>query len=91
METKTITHAVCMHAHKGETCEYSTAKGAPNGFKYGFKVRVAHAFVMSLLFRGGSVIDMLKWAIKMAFNHGMLLAIFVPIYKGLSCFFRRSA
>ena len=74
----------------GESCTKSAFKGIYTGFHYGAKVRVAHAFVMSLIFRDGSLLSKAEWAVKMATNHGGLLAIFVFFYKGLSCIFKNA-
>ena len=59
----------------------SSFKGARNGFYYGSRLRFAHAFVMSILFGKGKIEDRFKWAIKMAFSHGKLLAMFAFTYK----------
>ena len=68
---------LCLH----DDCVYSVLKGTRNGFYYGSRLRFAHAFVMSVLFGKGPLMDRLKWAAKMAFSHGKLLALFVCSYK----------
>jgi len=40
---------------------------------------------MSVLFGKGPLMDRLKWAAKMAFSHGKLLAMFVCSYKTSQC------
>ena len=80
---------LCPHS-SSESCTKSAFKGIYTGFHYGAKVRVAHAFVMSLIFRDGSIFSKAEWAVKMASNHGGLLAIFVFFYKGFTCLFRNA-
>ena len=79
-----------MDNFKGEAVIRPALKGIYTGFHYGAKVRVAHAFVMSLIFRDGSILSKLQWAVKMAANHGGLLGIFVFFYKGLSSLLRNA-
>jgi peroxisomal membrane protein 4 len=63
-------------------------KGILQGFKYGSKLRFAHAFVISILFGKGTVSDRFKWSLRMALNHGTLLAIFAFTYKTICCILR---
>jgi hypothetical protein len=51
-------------------------------------LRFAHAFVISILFGKGTIFERFKWALRMALNHGTLLAIFAFTYKTICCFFR---
>ena len=76
---------VCSH----NNCALSSIKGARNGFYYGSRLRFAHAFVMSVLFGKGTIQDRFKWAVKMAFNHGSLLAIYAFTYKTVQCILAR--
>jgi hypothetical protein len=76
-----VADQLCCH----DNCYMSSIKGARNGFYYGSRLRFAHAFVMSILFGKGKLEDRLNWAIKMAFSHGKLLAIFAFTYKTAQC------
>ena len=70
-----------------DNCFYSTLKGARQGFYYAFRLRFAHSFVMSFLFGKGTVKEKLIWSLKMAFDHGKILAIFASFYKTTVCIF----
>ena len=73
--------SICNH----KNCFIAILRGARNGFVYGSRLRFAHAFVMSVLFGKGTLQSRFKWAIKMAFNHGKLLALFAFTYKSVQC------
>ena len=40
---------------------------------------------MSFLFGKGSTKDRLKWAFEMSIKHGLLLTLFVSVYKSVQC------
>ena len=44
---------------------------------------------MGILFGKGTLIDRIKWAFKMAFNHGFFLTLLVISYKASHCVFTR--
>ncbi|CDW72618.1 peroxisomal membrane protein 4 [Stylonychia lemnae] len=67
------------------SCWISAIRGLRNGLYYGGKVRFAHAIVMAILFQQGTVLDKLKSAIKLAWQHGKNLGSFVFIYKLVQC------
>ena len=62
-------------------CAIAILRGARNGFYYGSRLRFAHAFVMGVLFGKGTLKERFNWALKMAANHGTLLALFAFTYK----------
>ena len=52
------------------------------GARYGVKIRLPHALVMTVLFRGDlSSKDKLKNILKLAYQHASSLAAFATIYK----------
>jgi peroxisomal membrane protein 4 len=56
--------------------------GLIGGGKYGMKIRLPHATVMTLLFRGdASVREKLKLILKSTWEHSRNLASFAAIYK----------
>lgn len=56
--------------------------GLLGGGKYGVKIRLPHALVMTLLFRRNlSAQDKLKIILKSTFEHSKNLASFAAIYK----------
>lgn len=56
-------------------------KGFRNGAVYGVKVRLPHSFVMTFLFRNGTLKDKLRLIFKATFTHSRNLALFVTCYK----------
>jgi peroxisomal membrane protein 4 len=58
-------------------------KGLRNGVVYGAKVRAPHAFVMTFLFRDGTVREKLKVVLDMTRQHATNLGKFVLLYKSL--------
>ncbi|XP_039623303.1 peroxisomal membrane protein 4 [Polypterus senegalus] len=58
-------------------------KGFRNGAVYGVKIRAPHAFVMTFLFKNGSLQDKVRAIIQATYTHSRNLACFVFIYKGL--------
>ena len=71
-------------AHK--SCIISGIRGLRNGLYYGGKVRFAHSIVMSLLFQKNvPILDRLRLAIKLSWQHGRNLGTFVLIYKLTQC------
>ncbi|KAG8517863.1 Peroxisomal membrane protein 4 [Galemys pyrenaicus] len=58
-------------------------KGFRNGAVYGVKIRAPHAFVMTFLFRSGSLREKLRAIVQATYTHSRNLACFVFIYKGL--------
>ena len=69
----------CQHNH----CITAILKGSRNGFCYGSRLRFAHAFVMGVLFGKGTYLSRFIWALKMAFRHGKILALFAITYKSI--------
>ena len=62
--------------------ELATILGASlNGAKYGVKIRFPHAFVMTLLFRKGSMHDKITIITKATWEHSRNLASFATVYK----------
>ncbi|XP_020370459.1 peroxisomal membrane protein 4 [Rhincodon typus] len=61
----------------------AAVKGFRNGVVYGAKIRAPHAFVMTFLFKSGSLLDKLKAIGQATYTHSRNLAIFVFLYKGL--------
>jgi Peroxisomal membrane protein 24. len=62
--------------------------GLIGGGKYGIKIRLPHAAVMTLLFRGdASVREKLKLILKATWEHSRNLASFAAIYKVGCCLF----
>ena len=76
-KTKEENKPICNH----KVCIFSILRGARNGFFYGFRLRFAHAFVMSFIFGKGTLKSRLQWALKMALAHGKILALFALTYK----------
>ena len=74
----------CSHCSH-DNCAISALKGAMNGFFYGSRLRFAHAFVMGILFGKGTLTERVKWAFKMALNHGFFLTLLVASYKISQC------
>ena len=56
-------------------------QGIRNGFVYGVRIRAPHAFVMSVLFRGGSLWSQLVSTFWMSWAHGKNLGKFCGVYK----------
>jgi len=52
-----------------------------NGAKYGVKIRLPHAFIMTLLFRKGTANEKLKFILKATWEHSRNLASFAVVYK----------
>jgi len=75
---------VCPH----ESCLLSVVRGFRNGAIYGFKVRLPHAFVMTFLFKSGSLRSKLTQIAQMTYEHSRNLALFVALYKSLLCIMR---
>lgn len=65
-------------------------KGFRNGIVYGTKIRAPHSFVMTFLFRDGSIVDKLKLILKATANHARSLAFFALIYKSLRAILTQS-
>jgi peroxisomal membrane protein 4 len=55
-----------------------------SGAQYGVKIRLPHAFVMTLLFRKGNAKEKLYIIIKSTWEHSRNLASFATVYK-VSC------
>eukprot|EP00179_Madagascaria_erythrocladioides_P018200 CAMPEP_0198331868 /NCGR_PEP_ID=MMETSP1450-20131203/17889_1 /TAXON_ID=753684 ORGANISM="Madagascaria erythrocladiodes, Strain CCMP3234" /NCGR_SAMPLE_ID=MMETSP1450 /ASSEMBLY_ACC=CAM_ASM_001115 /LENGTH=211 /DNA_ID=CAMNT_0044036285 /DNA_START=63 /DNA_END=695 /DNA_ORIENTATION=+ len=58
-------------------------KGVRNGAVYGVKIRAPHAFVMTFLFRDGTLGDKLRLIARLTYQHARNLATFVFLYKSL--------
>ncbi|KNC46994.1 peroxisomal membrane protein 4 [Thecamonas trahens ATCC 50062] len=56
-------------------------KGVRNGLVYGVKVRAPHAFVMTFLFRDGSLREKLAGILSATQTHATNLAVFVGLFK----------
>ena len=65
-------------------------KGFRNGIVYGAKIRLPHAFVMSMLFREGSFGDKIQWVLLATKQHAWNLGRFVAIFKTILFILRRS-
>ncbi|XP_002736474.1 peroxisomal membrane protein 4-like [Saccoglossus kowalevskii] len=59
-------------------------KGLRNGAVYGAKIRAPHAFVMTFLFKDGSLLEKFRDITQMTYQHSRNLASFVFIYKALT-------
>ena len=59
----------------------SVASAAKQGASYGARIRLPHAFVMTLLFQEGSLESKLRRIIEMTFVHGRNLALYAATYK----------
>ena len=70
-----------------DNCFYSSLKGARQGFYYAFRLRFAHSFVMSFLFGKGTLKERFMLSLRMALDHGKILAIFASFYKMTVCIF----
>ncbi len=57
------------------------ARGARNGFYYGFKVRCMHSLVMAFLSPKGNFAAQIKHMMRMSGIHASKLALFITIYK----------
>jgi peroxisomal membrane protein 4 len=75
---------VCPHT----SCLISVLRGVRNGFYYGTRVRAPHAFVMTFLFREGKFKDKMTDIIKMTYEHGRNLAMYVGLFKLILCILR---
>jgi hypothetical protein len=63
---------------------HSIASALVGGARYGVKIRLPHALVMTLLFRRDlSSKDKLKNILLLAFHHASSLAAFATIYKAI--------
>ncbi|KAJ3193645.1 Peroxisomal membrane protein 4 [Irineochytrium annulatum] len=62
---------------------FAIIKGFRNGAVYGAKIRAPHAFVMTFLFRQGTLTEKLRFILKATYQHSKNLAFFVTIYKTL--------
>ncbi|XP_077581966.1 peroxisomal membrane protein 4 [Stigmatopora nigra] len=76
----TINHLLQQEKYKAAL---AVLKGFRNGVVYGAKIRAPHAFVMTFLFRSGSVAEKLRAILKATYTHSRNLACFVLTYKGL--------
>lgn len=56
-------------------------RGFRNGVVYGFKIRLPHAFVMTMLFRNGTLHDKLRAIIKATYTHSKNLGLYVLTFK----------
>ncbi|XP_077979205.1 peroxisomal membrane protein 4-like [Glandiceps talaboti] len=68
----------------------AVVKGLRNGAVYGVKIRAPHAFVMTFLFREGSILEKLRAIARMTYQHSSNLATFVFIYKALTAMMKWS-
>jgi peroxisomal membrane protein 4 len=66
-------------------------RGARKGAHYGLKIRIPHAFVMTFLFREGTVRDKLRSVLEMGLRHARNLALFATVYKSLTLAMARLA
>ncbi|XP_077428921.1 peroxisomal membrane protein 4 [Vanacampus margaritifer] len=76
----TVNHLLQQEKYKAVL---AVLKGFRNGAVYGAKIRAPHAFVMTFLFRDGSLAGKLKAILKATYTHSRNLACFVFTYKGL--------
>ncbi len=58
-------------------------RGLTNGFTYRARTIFVHSIVMGILFKESSILEKIKYAIKLAKEHGTKLAIYVVIYKAI--------
>ncbi|BFZ53709.1 hypothetical protein PYCC9005_000739 [Savitreella phatthalungensis] len=65
-------------------------KGFRNGLVYGAKIRAPHAFVMTVLFKRGTITQKLRLVFNATKQHALNLAQYVTIYK-TTMFFLRTA
>lgn len=61
----------------------SIINGLLGGSRYGVKIRLPHAAVMTILFRKGSASEKLKFVLKAVLEHSRNLACFAAIYKAV--------
>eukprot|EP00002_Diphylleia_rotans_P028480 TRINITY_DN5750_c0_g1_i1.p1 TRINITY_DN5750_c0_g1~~TRINITY_DN5750_c0_g1_i1.p1 ORF type:complete len:206 (+),score=40.64 TRINITY_DN5750_c0_g1_i1:46-663(+) len=78
----------CEGACAHDSCVLSVLRGFRQGAVYGAKIRFPHAFVMTFLFRDGSVREKVRAIFKATFQHSRNLAIYVSIYKFIGCLLR---
>ncbi|XP_051931248.1 peroxisomal membrane protein 4 [Hippocampus zosterae] len=76
----TVNHLLQQEKYKAALAIF---KGFRNGAVYGAKIRAPHAFVMTFLFRSGSLEEKLRAILKATYTHSRNLACFVFTYKGL--------
>ena len=77
---------ICSHE---SSCIISAIRGCRNGIYYGSKIRFLHAFVMTFLFKNGTLKEKIKEILKLTFEHAKGLALFVFFYKITVCLFNR--
>lgn len=75
------TDQICRHSN----CIIAALRGARQGLYYGGRVRFAHSIIMQLLFGKGTTYQKLQTAIKLSWQHGKNLGIFVFVYKVVQC------
>ena len=61
----------------------SIVNGLLGGGRYGVKIRLPHAFVMTILFRKGSLSEKIKIVLRAVFEHSQNLACFAATYKAI--------
>jgi peroxisomal membrane protein 4 len=66
----------------------SIVRGLRNGIVYGAKIRFPHAFVMTFLFRDGTIEDKLRAIFKATFQHAKNLGLFAVIFKTIRILLR---
>jgi peroxisomal membrane protein 4 len=59
----------------------SIVRGMRNGFVYGFKIRLPHAFVMTMLFRDGPLYDKIEAILRATWQHSRNLGCYVAVFK----------
>jgi len=59
----------------------SIIRGFRNGVIYGFKIRLPHAFVMTMLFRDGPLYDKLEAIFRATYQHSKNLGLYVAAFK----------
>ncbi|KAM9800717.1 peroxisomal membrane protein 4 [Syngnathus typhle] len=82
----TVNHLLQQEKYKAAL---AILKGFRNGAVYGAKIRAPHAFVMTFLFRSGSLAEKFRAILKATYTHSRNLAYFVFTYKGLQALQRK--
>ncbi len=59
----------------------SVIRAFRNGVVYGFKIRLPHAFVMTMLFRDGPLYDKLEAIVRATFQHSRNLGFYAASFK----------
>lgn len=71
------------------SCIISSLRGLRNGLYYGAKIRFIHSFVMTFLFKEGSLYNKINHILSLTYEHSKTLGLYVFLYKSICCLFRK--